>query len=63
MEWINCKNRLPEVDEFTLIWVGIKVPLIGCYKGNSKWLGSDCDFWIASEEVTHWAKLPEPPKQ
>jgi hypothetical protein len=67
-EWISVKDKLPEVNQFTLItWAGAKVPLIGCFKGkrddNNAWLGSDSDFWIASDsEVTHWMPLPPSPE-
>jgi hypothetical protein len=59
--WISVKDRLPEMDQFTLIYWGGIAPQVACYKGDNKWLGSDTDFWIAGDEVTHWYEWPELP--
>ena len=31
------------------------------YEGDGLWLGNDV-FW-ATEDITHWMPLPEPPKE
>ncbi len=60
-EWTSVKTKLPEMNEWTLIHYGGKIPLIACYKGDSKWLGSDPDFWIAGEDIKWWMKMPTNP--
>ncbi len=58
-EWIDVNDRLPKINEFTLIYYGDKVPLIGCYKGKGQWLGVDQEFW-PKEDIKFWMPLSIP---
>lgn len=68
MEWIDCKERMPELEQETLI----RIPVghyfnieNGKYKGDGNWVGAWCDRKGKDHayKVTHWMPLPEPPKQ
>lgn len=67
LEWINAKDRLPEIDKYVLLY-DHKLGLVyegkllshsfycsGRY-GYSKDLGEKCN-------ITHWMPLPKPPKE
>ena len=65
--WISVEDRLPEVDQETLI----RIPVCsrfnienGKYLGKGTWLGGWCDRRgpNSAYKVTHWMPLPEPPK-
>ncbi len=61
--WIDVKNKLPEINSWCFFYYAQGSPLIGCYKGNGKFLCSeDGDFWaIDKEHISHWMYLPPPP--
>ncbi|MDU5780730.1 MAG: DUF551 domain-containing protein [Pantoea sp.] len=54
--WIECSERMPEVNKSVLVWDGHTV--------NTAWLvfhgGWDSSAHIS--QVTHWQPLPEPPE-
>lgn len=76
MEWISVKDRLPEMDKFTLAkttdrreeWQYIVLRLLdteGCGMDNiiKFWAAqSDANIELEFEEITHWMPLPEAPK-
>jgi hypothetical protein len=58
-QWVSVKEKMPEMNQFTFFYWGGRLPIIGCYKGNGKWLCGDGELWIAEEhQITHWMKLP-----
>jgi len=66
-EWISVKERLPENDDWVLIWYrdkdGDYYPTVGRFKENGCW-STDVDandFAYPPEEITHWMPIPEPP--
>ena len=60
--WISVKDRLPDDEYECLVITEDNWYYIGFFYGLiQKWIvdgGVKCD-----EEVTHWIKLPEPPKE
>jgi hypothetical protein len=67
-EWINVKDRLPNIQMFVLTYdpdFGIN-PGVMTRRNGSKWL-LECyddvgfDGRVSSYDVTHWMPLPEPP--
>jgi hypothetical protein len=62
-EWIETNKILPEMDSWCFFWYNGTKPLIGCYKGDGKFLCTeDNEFWIIDEDyITHWMYLPKPP--
>lgn len=62
--WIDVNKELPEMNSWCFFYYGQDDPLIGCYKGNGKFLCSeDGDFWaIDKEKISHWMYLPSKPK-
>ena len=71
MNWINCKDRLPEIrDASVLVYFfdteSIETVHIEDYfKDISCGRDSDgsklCTKWYLYKNVTHWMELPEPP--
>lgn len=64
MEWISVEDRLPENDDEVLAlfigWDDMKVIRTLEYdKGWEEW--SDWNGQVY-KNITHWAKMPEPPK-
>lgn len=60
--WISVKDRLPEDEYECLIITKGRWYYIGWFKGDiQKWV-VDGVVWCYVE-VTHWIKLPEPPKE
>lgn len=61
-EWIPCKERLPENNEWVLCTIDygdIQVATVLRREGNSRWL--DIDDWSYDFDiVTAWIPLPEP---
>ena len=55
--WISVKDRLPNRDEYVLVWGG-EYMFIDCLH-NNEWASS----WIVEAHITHWMPLPEPPKE
>jgi hypothetical protein len=60
-KWISVKERLPETDNYCLVFE----PGYGCevcmYYGDGEWLTSD--FENVTRFVEYWMPLPEPPKE
>ena len=67
MEWINQKDKLPEIGESVLLWVVCKnQPLWTTYKfghwENGKWyLVGGTQY--GELEINFWQPLPEPPSK
>lgn len=64
MEWISTKDRLPEDETKYLCWEAYYsgstgYPVIGLFAHGEFHTGISDDF----TDVTHWAYLPDPPKQ
>lgn len=67
---LKVADRLPEVNQRCLVFVWDQHILFAMYKGrwpesgpgkgSHAWLADDLDNY-ASEDVTHWMPLPEPP--
>lgn len=61
-DWISVKDRLPEDDYECLV-------ITEDYWYYTGWFADDIQKWIVDggvecdEEVTHWIRLPEPPKE
>ena len=65
MEWISVEDRLPEDDEWQLVWLsGEHYPRRGAYhaekRESPRWYVRDWD-WV--DIVTHWMPLPDPPQE
>lgn len=58
MRWIKCSDRLPENDEYVLVFnKGPCAIYINAYSTcNCRWLLERC------RDVTHWMPLPEFPQ-
>jgi hypothetical protein len=68
MDWIDVNDRLPETDHNDFSKVVLAVNDRGTikttrldteYSKKGYWIGFD----FSDSNVTHWAELPEPPKQ
>ena len=57
-QWISVKDRLPEQNEFVLIYCpqgyGLKIRIMSCVS----WLGVENTL-----SISHWMPLPEPPEK
>jgi hypothetical protein len=64
MEWISCKEQLPEDTRTVLAWTVYRAcQEHNCVFFNGKhWYSEETDE-ILDCKVTHWMPLPEPPKQ
>lgn len=56
--WTRVEDGLPEVDERVLICYGGEVCI--AFHDGENWGDTD-EYFLG--EITHWMKLPEPPKQ
>lgn len=73
MEWINVEDKLPEEGQRVLCYPnGINILTFGVNEEGDWRKGLFCDitfseYWDdtvpVSLDVTHWMKLPNPPKQ
>lgn len=59
--WISCSERMPDEMADVLVTDGDDIKRMW-------WNGRKWDSWavrydIASDDVTHWQPLPEPPKE
>jgi len=61
-EWIKVEDRLPDVSQFVLAYIGAECPVLCNYKGDGQFLALDYVIWDLGN-ITHWMPLPEPPKQ
>lgn len=64
-EWINAKDKLPSNERPVLVYMpelgmNIQVAFYTRYYGEDD--GEWHEGWVAKGIVTHWMKLPEPPK-
>jgi len=73
MEWISVKDRLPENDEYVLVYPYDSDHDIGAYywpypdnkagDKQGKWMNESQDgYKYPRFGITHWMSLPEPPK-
>ena len=60
-QWISVKEKLPETDNYCIVFE----PGYGCeacmYYGDGEWLTPDLSN--VTRFVSHWMPLPEPPKE
>jgi hypothetical protein len=77
MEWISCKDQLPELTQKDSNYFESKTCIVcirGKYHDVAKWTkaiegGEEYTGWFDEaigepvEEVTHWMPLPSPPKE
>lgn len=63
MNWIDCRVRLPDIDDNVLIYNNnTKGQLVGVYLGNGQFHYADCCQGIQKIcTASHWMPLPEPP--
>ena len=63
-EWIRCEDRLPEAEQMCLVFI----PSLDDHVTMGEFMRPAPGFWINRQvytifEVTHWAPLPEPPRE
>ena len=63
-EWISVKDRLPEAGEYVVCIAkrnpfSMFMPMVARIKKNG-WVNPITEQYIS--EVTHWMKIPQPPK-
>ena len=65
-KWISVNERLPVSHELVIVSVCDTTGDTGFSYTSFGWLTSEKEYWIVDGEengyVTHWMKLPEPPK-
>lgn len=69
--WVSVDNRLPTEDDYTpiygnydgaVLWYnGLEIGMGWYYNSTDEW--ADLDDHKPFPEVTHWRRLPEPPKE
>lgn len=62
MEWIEVGNKFPKPFESVLINIPDEAPLPTVHEGyyaNGEWFSFISKYNI--KNVSHWAKMPEPP--
>jgi hypothetical protein len=59
MEWIDVKDRLPELHRRVLLFRSEFDPYIGCLDTDGHWYINGSLLY----QPTHWMPLPEPPKE
>ena len=60
-KWISVKERLPEVGEDVLAYLGEGIFGICWLLKDGYW--ETRDSFLYPDDVTHWQPLPEPPKE
>ncbi len=66
-KWISVKERLPEEDEYVLVFLGdremqyVLDMSINQIDGQKRWSFPDKWVYITDSDVTHWMPLPPPP--
>ena len=74
MEWISVKDRLPDKEDFYLIYPEPKyIDCVCWFNVHSNVRGHTPNTWEVESEygevnqynhvITHWMPLPEPPKE
>jgi len=79
MSWIKVNDSLPNFDSFdpifrlesapVLVYTNYKVMLVATleadtdYPDNKLWYTADSEKWEITNNVTHWMKLPDAPKE
>lgn len=60
MNWIDCKERVPDNDRMVIIHVSDSTdePVFFGYNNCGEWR----DVYAEQRTVTHWMELPEAPK-
>jgi hypothetical protein len=68
-EWINTKDRLPELNVKVLVYLGPFKEISFAWRDNcqtteyyDRWITIG-DYMYPDELVTHWMNLPEKPEQ
>lgn len=60
-DWVSVKDAMPPKDTDVLVWLGaLKAITIARYDGNGE--GLDADECNITRHVTHWMRLPKPPR-
>lgn len=62
--WISIEDKLPDEEGFYLVYLfdgSLNVPRVVVKWWQQKWFEGFLP-WDYIDEVTHWQKLPEPPK-
>lgn len=69
MEWINIKDRLPEIHKAVLFYVPMPGDKGNAYQKTGFWNGEQCCYYgMVHEEsilhgiASHWMALPESPE-
>ena len=63
MKWIKCSERMPKDNgRLILIW-NINDWELAFYDKNTHAYDTPNAGWIKENIITHWALLPEPPKE
>jgi hypothetical protein len=60
-DWVSVEDAMPPKDTDVLVWLGaLKAITIAQYDGNGE--GLEADESNITRHVTHWMRLPKPPK-
>jgi len=61
--WVRVENRLPEVGEIVLVWVGdsANTSVKHFYTSSGKWKSLEKTILPEYYIITHWQPLPTPP--
>lgn len=62
MEWISVKDQLPEIDQLVLWYHDTGGYSVFEIDKDLFWMDSLYSYLANYFHVTHWIKLPEPPK-
>jgi hypothetical protein len=61
MEWIKTSDRLPDEDEEVLCWVYFEFFFLLLFNGK-EWEEVNRFTLFDKNQITHWMRLPEHPK-
>lgn len=68
-QWISVKDRLPEYDQFVLLWhPDFKRQFVGCRVDSGiidplYWWQLELDMHEPEGIILHWMPLPKPPEE